>query len=256
MGKRIDNIELRFRKILKQGNKNEFRHLYGSRIVDIKRRGKYILISLSNNAIIIIHLGMTGHLFYLPKSTLKNKHDLFVITFLKDRNELRYNDPRRFGSLRIVEGSTLNSLPLLTNLGPEPLEISSKEFIDIFKNRKQKIKTLLLDQKYIAGLGNIYIDEALFAARIHPEERATNVANKRLGTLHQAIEKILKKAINKGGSTIINYSNVFGQSGSYQFLHKVYGRENEPCLKCGDKIKRIRVSQRSSLFCPKCQKVQ
>jgi formamidopyrimidine-DNA glycosylase len=141
----------------------------------------------------------------------------------------------------------------LRKLGPESLEITPSEFIEIFKRRKGKIKPALLNQQIIAGLGNIYADESLFEARINPTRKVNELSERKLKELHRAIKKVLRKAIKAGGSSIDNYINVDGAIGRFQLQHKIYGREGEPCKKCGAKIKRIKISQRSSYFCPKCQ---
>ena len=131
--------------------------------------------------------------------------------------------------------------------------MSSSDFVNLFKKRKGRVKSALLNQQILAGLGNIYTDESLFEAKIHPQQKVDKLSPQKLKKLHQGIQKILKKAIKAGGSSIENYCNVNGEIGSFQLQHKVYGREGRPCKRCRSKVKRIKISQRSSYFCPRCQ---
>jgi formamidopyrimidine-DNA glycosylase len=145
------------------------------------------------------------------------------------------------------------NIPELKKLGPEALDISSSEFLRLFRGRKGMIKPALLNQHILSGLGNIYADESLHEARIHPAQKINLISDQKLKNLHRAIRKILLKAIRAGGSSIDNYVKVDGELGNFQLQHKAYGRGEEPCRKCGAKIKRIKISQRSSYFCPRCQ---
>ena len=229
------------------------KELVRGKIVDVKRRGKYIIIDLSNNRAILIHLGMTGNLFYLKKEVPKEKHDHLILRF-SDNSQLKYNDPRKFGKIKRIILPKLENLPAISQLGPEPLKISLKDFANIFQKRKGRIKTSLLNQKILAGLGNIYSDEALFDAKIHPLTKIDALNQNKLKTLHSSIKGILKKAIQAGGTSVDNYLNVDGEKGFFQFKLKVYGREGKPCPRCGAKIRRIKINQRSSHYCPRCQK--
>jgi formamidopyrimidine-DNA glycosylase len=196
---------------------------------------------------------MTGNLFYLKKSIPLNKHDYLELKF-SDNSILRFRDVRKFGKFKLAKSYPQKKLENLSKLGPEPLEISKKAFIRLLQKRKGKIKPTLLNQKVIAGIGNIYADEALFEAKIHPEEKACDLSADRLIKLHQAVKRILIKAIKAGGSSVDDYLDLEGEKGFFQLHHKVYGREDKPCARCKTKIKRIVLNQRSSHFCPKCQK--
>jgi formamidopyrimidine-DNA glycosylase len=229
------------------------KELVRGKIVDVKRRGKYIIIDLSNNRAILIHLGMTGNLFYLKKEVPKEKHDHLILRF-SDSSQLRYNDPRKFGKIKRITLPESKSVPEISQLGPEPLEISFKDFADIFQKRKGRIKTSLLNQKILAGLGNIYSDEALFDAKIHPLTKINTLNREKLKSLYHSIKKILKKAIKAGGTSVDNYLNIDAKKGFFQFKLKVYGKEAKLCPRCCAKIKRIKINQRSSHFCPRCQK--
>jgi formamidopyrimidine-DNA glycosylase len=215
-------------------------HLAGRRIESVRRRGKFILITLDQGAF-SIHLGMTGQLLISGK---RAEHTYAVFTL--DDGLLLYNDPRQFGKIewnpRRVE-----------RLGPEPLEISLEEFRTRLR-RKARIKSLLLNQSFLAGLGNIYVDESLFAAGVHPLASAAKLSAPRAAKLHQAIREILTAAIEAGGSSISDYVDAEGRKGWFQVSHRVYGREGEPCVNCATPIRRIAIAGRSSHFCPKCQK--
>jgi formamidopyrimidine-DNA glycosylase len=215
-------------------------HLAGRRIESVRRRGKFILITLDQGAF-SIHLGMTGRLLISGK---RAEHTYAVFTL--DDGLLLYNDPRQFGK---IEWNPRR----VDRLGPEPLEISLEEFRARLR-RKARIKSLLLNQSFLAGLGNIYVDESLFAAGIHPLASAAKLSGPRAAKLHQAIQEILTAAIEAGGSSISDYVDAEGRKGWFQVRHRVYGREGDPCVNCATPIRRIVIAQRSSHFCPKCQK--
>jgi len=266
IGKRIKSAYADGCRIFTQ--RNFCKDLVGKKIKTVRRRGKFIIMELSDNYNLLIHLGMTGGLFHQRKGEPKDKHDHFILKFTDSKTELRYNDQRKFGRIRkrlkvnskrkTVNGKqlTVNCEPFteLAHLGCEPLEISADEFVELLSKRKGKIKLLLLNQKVIAGIGNIYSDEALFEARIHPLTPANKISKPKLKKLHRAIQRILKKAILAGGSSVDSYTNLQGERGFFQLEHKVYAREGEKCKRCGAKIKRIRIAQRSTHFCPKCQR--
>jgi len=253
VGKKIRNVEVIFPGIVKQDTKNFIRNVGRSKIIMVRRQGKYILIDLSNGKTILTHLGMTGNLLLVKSSSPGNRHDHLIVKFYENDKELRYNDQRKFGKIKSFPTSKEENVSELKKLGPESLNISSSDFVNLLQKRKGRIKSALLNQQIIAGLGNIYADESLFEAKIHPAQKIDKLSLQELKRLHQAIQIILKKAIMAGGSSIENYYNVNGEIGSFQLQHKVYGREGLSCKKCGTKIKRIKISQRSSYFCPRCQ---
>ena len=265
IGKRIKSVRCDGCRVFAQRNLGK--DLAGKKIESVSRRGKFIVMELSDNCQLLIHLGMTGGLFHQRRNEPIDKHDHLIIDFSDNKTQLRYNDQRKFGRIgkRLSENSkqktvngkqkTVNCEPftVFAQLGPEPLEITADEFVEIFRKRTGRIKPLLLNQKVIAGIGNIYSDEALFEAKIHPLTPANRISKQKLKKLHKAIQRILKKAILAGGSSVDNYTNLQGERGFFQLEHKVYGREGEKCKRCGTKIKRIRITQRSTHFCPKCQ---
>ncbi len=254
VGKKIEDVRVFFPGIIKQDSENFTRHVIQTKVIGVRRRGKFILIDLSNGKTILLHLGMTGSCLFLRRSSPLNKHDHLTVTLCRSQKELRYNDQRKFGRIKSFSTSNQGNISDLRELGPEPLNMSSSDFVNLLKRRKGRIKPALLNQQIIAGLGNIYADESLFEARIHPLQRPDKISPPKLRRLHQAIQKILKRAIRAGGSSIENYCNIDGEIGSFQLQHKVYGREGLLCKKCKTKIKRIKISQRSSYFCPRCQK--
>lgn len=267
VGKRIKEVKAIFPGIVRQ-NFNLFKKaVIQKRIKTVKRRGKYLLIDLSGGKTILAHLGMTGNFLFVkcsasPSKTFvqqtaqtedHDKHDHVIFGFSSGNKELRYNDLRKFGKLKVFNTAKEGTIPELKKLGPEALEIKSFEFIEIFRRRKGRIKSALLNQQIIAGLGNIYADESLFEAKIHPAQKVDLLSENKLRELHKAIRKVLNKAIKAGGSSIENYSDIDGRMGRFQLHHKVYGREGESCKRCGRKIKRIKINQRSSYFCHRCQ---
>jgi formamidopyrimidine-DNA glycosylase len=270
VGKRIQDIRTICPDVVKQPPRIFHNELLRRKVKGVRRRGKYLLIDLSGGKTLLVHLGMTGNFLFaqcLSKQTRRSsghkkqveqfdKHDHVVFEFTCGEKQLRYNDQRKFGKMKVFNTGEEESVPELRRLGPEALEVDPYGFVGIFKSRKTKIKSALLNQQIIAGLGNIYADESLFEARINPTQITNTISERKLRDLHHAVKKVLRKAIRAGGSSIDNYLNVDGEIGRFQLQHKVYGREGEPCKKCGAKIKRIKISQRSSYFCPRCQLVR
>ncbi len=235
-----------------RNSKPSSRSLIRKKIKNIERMGKNILIHLSNNRTLVIHLKMTGRLTFEDSETPLVKHTHFVVKL--DNGELRFNDTRRFGYLDLVESSKLDKIDYIAQLGPDPLEISEDEFLEIVRSKRRIIKSLLLDQNVISGLGNIYADEALFLAGIHPERISSSLSAKRIRGLHRAIIEVLKAAIETRGSSIGDYVDGLGRPGAYQNHHRVYRREGQPCPRCGRLIKREIIGGRSTHFCPRCQR--
>jgi formamidopyrimidine-DNA glycosylase len=230
--------------------------LTGRSVVAAKRRGKYLLIELDSNAGLGVHLRMSGRLIVADKKH-REAQFLRVLIKLKSGRELRFEDMRVFGRMWYVPPGEdfLAVIPALQELGPEPLDGLSPDYlVAAFKNKKQAIKTALLDQTIIAGLGNIYADEVLFQTGIHPLSLAGSVTDKEAANLVVAIEKTLRKAIKHGGTTLRDYANSEGVNGNYQHQSWVYGREDEPCRVCGTEIERMKLAGRSAHFCGQCQK--
>ncbi len=236
--------------------------LLGRKIEEVKRRGKNILIGLSGKITLWIHLKMTGHLFYLSSFKAVEKHDLVVIDLGKNSqgtnkapiSQLRFNDYRRFGRFRIYPNNELWAQKGLRELGPEPLEIKSGHFLSLCRNRNCMIKSALLDQTFLAGIGNIYADEALHSARLHPQRLTSSIANKKLIELDGHIKKLLRKSIRSMGTTVDSYSGVDGRPGSFQKYLRAYGCSGQPCQFCGRAIVREKIGSRSAHFCPRCQR--
>jgi len=235
--------------------------LEGRKILSISRRGKNILINLSGEVTLWVHLKMTGHFFYVKKTHPIDKHDLVIFDFestlkRKQGKHLRFNDPRRFGRLRLFYDHELWEQPGLADLGPEPLEISAGDFVTLCKDSRRMIKPALLDQSFLAGLGNIYADESLYYSRIHPKRVTSSLSTKKLIELHGHIQEVLKRAIRLMGTSVDSYRGVNGQTGRFQKYLKVYHNEGGPCHYCGTKIVRQKIGSRSTHFCPRCQRLR
>ncbi len=226
----------------------DFRNkLQGRTIIALDRRGKRIVFTLDTDERFYVHLGMTGRLIIERPDAETLKHTHLLLKF--DGFEVRFRDPRRFGGVwwlgRADPGEGV--------MGPEPLTLRSGQLHKLLATTKRAIKVALLDQHLIAGLGNIYVDEALHASGIHPLTPANKVTAKRAGTLTQSIKTVLKRAIRSGGSSLRDYVDANGVGGGYQKLHHVYDRKGQPCRGCTTPIKRIVLGGRSTHFCPNCQ---
>lgn len=235
--------------------------LPGTRISAVRRLGKFICIELDSGAAggvanpkynLIIHLGMTGQLT-LPRSGEAVAPHTHAFFGLDDERELRYTDIRRFGRMLLVAESELANF--LAQLGKEPLEIGADEFCALLGSRRAHIKALLLDQHVLGGIGNIYADESLFRARLHPKRIGERLSRKQLLALHAAIRKVLADAIHFRGSSISDYVDSNGNRGEFQLRHRVYQRDGKPCFRCKSTIRRVIVAGRSSHYCPCCQPV-
>jgi len=245
VGRRIVAAEFRCRRLLRGGDPNRMAAaLAGRQIAGIQRFGKFILIHL-DRGYLMVHLGMTGRLLL---GGPQGKHTHAVLTF--DSGSLLYDDSRQFGCIQY----SVRVPKRLARLGPEPLEVSFEDFYARTRRRKTKIKALLLNQDFVRGIGNIYADESLFRAGIHPLALAGRLKKERVRRLYHAVQEVLTEAIEAGGSSISDYVDAEGRAGWFQMRHRAYGRTGEPCLTCGTPIRRLLVAQRSSHFCPKCQK--
>ena len=246
VGRRIVAAEFRNLRVLRGGDPDAMAaRLAGRRITAVKRYGKFIVASLGGGGYLMVHLGMTGRLL-LGGAAGKHTHAIFTF----DRGTLMFDDSRQFGCIELSEEFPHR----VARLGPEPLEVAFDAFAAAMKKRKTRIKSLLLNQTFLRGLGNIYADEALFRAGIHPLALASRIRVDRARKLHKAIVAVLTEAIKAGGSSISDYVDAEGRKGFFQFDHRVYQRTGEPCVTCRTPIRRVIVTQRSSHFCPKCQK--
>ncbi|MGL1932784.1 MAG: bifunctional DNA-formamidopyrimidine glycosylase/DNA-(apurinic or apyrimidinic site) lyase [Desulfotalea sp.] len=228
----------------------------GAKITRIYRRAKYLCLEINKSSTVIIHLGMTGNVGIFPSNSQKAKHDHFWSSIGGDQ-ELRYNDTRRFGSIRFYPevGAALNKSAFV-NLGPEPLTdtFTIPHLTECANNKKMPIKTFLMTNAVVVGIGNIYANESLFMAKISPFRPASSLNNKELVTLHKCIREVLTHAIECGGSTISDFVNANQQSGYFQMNFKVYGKDGEKCSTCEDKLLAAKIGGRASFYCPSCQK--
>jgi formamidopyrimidine-DNA glycosylase len=269
VGDRIEDVWLSGRpQPLKSPPEEIASVLTGARIAGVRRMGKHIVIDLdaarapspakhrgtsnaakggrATHAHFIVHLGMTGRLVVGPADTPIAKHS-HLVARLKSGRELRFIDPRMFGKLTVVRE------PFET-AGAEPLDIGFELFTGLFRHRKTPIKSALLNQKLLRGVGNIYADESLARASVRPRRRAASLTRAQLRRLYESVQQVLSEAIAAGGSSVSDYVDPNGEPGFFQFQHRVYGREGEPCLTCGAPIKRVLIAGRSSHYCAKCQK--
>jgi formamidopyrimidine-DNA glycosylase len=226
--------------------------LSGATVVGLRRRGKLAVIELDGGRALVFHLKMTGQLVLAPPSAPIDKHVRLTARFSNRAFELRFRDVRKFGFLCcLVPGG---SVPELERLGPEPLETSRAAFAVLVGGRRGRVKSVLLDQSVLAGIGNIYADEILFKARVHPVSPASALSAASLDAMWRATRAVLRRAIARKGSSIRNYVDADGEPGDFQEDHAVYGREGKPCRTCETAIRRIRVAGRSTFFCPGCQR--
>ena len=226
------------------------RVLSGAGIVRFRRAGKHLVCDLETGtgpAQWIIHLGMTGRCIVCTPETERARHTHLVATLASGR-ELRFVDARRFGRLQVLQGKQF-AAP-----GEEPTSAGRERFLALFKDRRTPIKSALLNQRLLAGVGNIYADESLFRAGVRPRRRAARLTRAELMRLYDALQQVLAEAIAAGGSSVSDYVDADGESGFFQFQHKVYQRTGGPCLVCGARIQRVVVAGRSSHYCPRCQK--
>ena len=233
--------------------------LPGQAIDRVERYGKFMLLRLSARPVesngekqraLLVHLGMTGNLSPASAAQPQPKHTHARFT-LDDGRELRYTDPRRFGRIAYLEDASLSAE--LAKFGAEPLLIGAEEFAARIRSRHARIKALLLDQTVLRGVGNIYADESLWRARIHPAKLAARLTLAEAGALRKALQSVLQRAIAMRGSSISDFLDAEGQPGEYQLHHRAYGREGEKCHRCRARIRRTIVAGRSSYFCPRCQ---
>jgi formamidopyrimidine-DNA glycosylase len=238
--------------------------LQHARITQVRRMGKHIVFDLERNGVPaptktrrrttapgphsqwIVHLGMTGRMLVCEPSAELAKHTHAIVTLASGR-ELRFVDPRRFGRLSVASQGDFEAG------GSEPLEVEKDRFVALFRGRKTPIKSALLNQKLLRGVGNIYADESLFRAGLRPRRRVSTITRAQLEKLYEAVQEVLKEAIAMGGSSVSDYVDADGEEGFFQLQHRVYGREGEPCLVCKTPIKRVVIVGRSSHYCPKCQ---
>jgi formamidopyrimidine-DNA glycosylase len=223
-------------------------------ISELTRRGKWIIARLDDGQHLVVHLGMTGQLTVVPRAEPRNSHTHWLVDLDNGKEQLRFRDIRRFGSVsRFADVKAVDKFFQSVGLGPEPFTLSKKYWHERLGRTERCLKAVLLDQRVVAGVGNIYADESLHQARLHPSRLACRLAKDEAERLRRAIGIVLTRAIERRGSSIRNYIGGSGLKGHYQDEFRVYGRTGEPCWRCRAKIERIRLAGRSTHFCPKCQ---
>ncbi|HKC19017.1 MAG TPA: bifunctional DNA-formamidopyrimidine glycosylase/DNA-(apurinic or apyrimidinic site) lyase [Candidatus Dormibacteraeota bacterium] len=255
-GRTIERVELSFPTIVRHPEPEEFVDaIVGLRIEAVGRRGKYILIHLSQDLLLVVHLGMTGQLRLFDDVTPLAKHT-HAVFFLDDGRQLRYRDPRRFGRLLLGTQDALLTARKMPRLGPEPIDVDfqAEELYQRLRKRHAPLKAVLLDQKAIAGVGNIYADESLHRARLRPDRIAATVSKKSTRRLHEAMRESLRVAIANRGSSVDTYRDAWGELGGQQEKLLVYGRAGEPCFTCGRPLRSTRIAGRTTVFCTRCQR--
>jgi formamidopyrimidine-DNA glycosylase len=266
----IKKVTINTNKLRYLIKKKNFNKIINKKILSIKRRSKYILINLSSNLSLLAHLGMTGKFIIENNTGIKNKTSFYyeinkneqkhnhLIFHLSQNKKLIYNDVRKFGFIKIINSKNIKKNDHIRLLGPEPLSnnFNLKYFKNCIVTKKRKLKDLLMDQKFVSGLGNIYVNEVLFLSKLDPTRPVNTLKSLDIAKILNFIKKILKVSIKEGGSSIKNFNNSNGKNGEFQQQFNVYGREGEKCLKkqCKDLIKKINISNRSSFFCASCQK--
>jgi formamidopyrimidine-DNA glycosylase len=258
VGKRIKGVEVSgLRSIRRHKTKKDFiGRLEGAKVRSAKRRGKYLVLPLDTGDVLVAHLRMSGQLRRAQPKDPVDKHTHVVITFTQG-GQLRFVDPRTFGEVfALAPGESVGSLD---RLGPEPLGpsgITASEFAARLRAKRAQLKPLLMDQRFVAGLGNIYSDEILWRARLRWDRRSDTVAPAAARELHAAMVEVLEDAVTHRGSTLGDdqYVDLFGRPGAFAARHSVYGREGLPCLRCGRPVVRVKVAGRSSYLCPWCQR--
>lgn len=240
--------------------------IIGSKIIDIRRFGKGLVIDLDNKYSLAIHIKLTGQIIYRDKNTAKfpvsaekvktlPNNATRIIFKLDKEATLYFNDLRKFAWIRVIKTEDVNEMPFFKNMGPEPFkDLTEEKFEKIIKNSKTVVKPLIMDQTKIGGIGNIYANDALFLSDINPKRRANSLSDEEIKKLYKAILAVMEKSMKYGGASELNFVNVLGQEGEYQMHSLVYGKKGEKCSKDGEIIQKIFLGGRGTFFCPKHQK--
>ena len=275
LNKKVQNLIIKKVKIYDSRlryhiNKNEINEIVGTRLKKVRRRSKFLLFFFDRDIIMLVHLGMTGKFFFVSHKNIKvktsfyynidkkdQKHDR-VVFFLNDKQKLIYNDVRKFGFIKFFNKKNINSSFHLNKLGPEPLtqNFNYNYFKKYIIRKNRSIKDILMDQRFLSGLGNIYVNEILFLSKVKPTRKVENLEDFELKKIVKIIKKILRRAIEFGGSSIKDFSSNNGKKGSFQQHFNVYGKKGECCSNANCKYKIIKtvISNRATFHCPKCQK--
>jgi formamidopyrimidine-DNA glycosylase len=258
-GRRVKAVEVDgMRSVRRHHNRKQFiNRLEGRKIVSIERRGKYILCRLDGDDVLVIHLGMSGQLLRAKSSReTRPKHTHVVITF-QQGGQLRFIDPRTFGEMFVTESDALAKVSELSHLGLDPLDapMSWELFGNLISQKHAKLKPMLMDQKFVAGIGNIYSDEILWGAGLRWDRMSDSLSAQEVRRLYRSMVETLQEAVKHRGSSLADeqYVDLFGKPGEFQLHHKVYAREGEACRRCRQPIARERVGGRSTFYCPACQ---
>lgn len=254
LNKKINDVVVIYNKMLDCSEKDFKEALIGNEFIDIKRKGKWLIFEL-HDICLLSHLRMEGKYFIKNSNDEVVKHEHIIIRF-NDGTDLRYHDTRKFGVMKIVNKKDLDNTPEIKKQGIEPIDdsLTSNYLLEKFKDKKMPIKTALLDQEIISGLGNIYADEVLFASGIHPLRETKSITKEECDNIILSSKKILLHAIKEGGTTIKSYTSSLGVTGNYQNYLCVHKKEGMNCKKCNTVIKRIKVGGRSTYYCENCQK--
>ena len=254
LGKKITTIDIRYPKMIKTDFDQFQKEVPGQVVKSMGRRGKYLLFYLTDK-VLISHLRMEGKYFYYPDQVPERKHAHVLIHF-EDGGTLVYEDVRKFGTMELLAPELLDAYFASKKLGPEPTEedFNLENFKVALKKSKKPIKSHLLDQTLVAGLGNIYVDEVLWRAQVHPASPSQSLTRAEATAIHEQTIEVLGQAVEKGGSTIRTYTNAFGEDGTMQDFHQIYDKTGEACSRCGAIIEKIQLGGRGTHFCPKCQR--
>lgn len=254
-GLKVQDIRVRDARLRWPVDEIRLRQLVlGQTVTGVHRRAKYLLIGFEQESTLILHLGMSGRLLLLSDSQPFHKHD-HVIFYFDDARQLRFRDPRRFGMVDAIPPGAASTHPRLAHLGVEPLStgLSGNDLFSRAQRLQRPIKNLLMDAGFIVGVGNIYANEALFHAGIDPRTPANEITLADWQNLLARVQEVLRDAISKGGTTLNDFVNSNGETGYFQLVLAVYGREGQPCVRCGSTVERIVMVGRSTFFCPACQ---
>ena len=254
-GRRIERVEVLAPALREPLDRRALRRLEGRRVVDLRRRSKYLLVDIEEGATLVLHLGMSGRLTLVPAATEREPHE--HLAFGLDSGErLRFRDPRRFGVAFVAPTARLDLDPHFARLGREPLEppIGGAELAELAAGRRRPVKSFLMDGGRIVGVGNIYATEALHRAGIRPDRSVARLGAERWERLAAAVVEVLEQAIRQGGTTLNDFTDGAGNAGYFQVALAAYGRAGESCPRCGGTIRRLVQAGRSSFYCPRCQR--
>ncbi len=257
VGRRIARVEVGRRPLRRRWSPKWGPALVGRRVLEIKRRGKWIVVRLDRDLHLVIHLGMTGQLTVVPAGQPRKDHTHLIFALDRGAWQLRFRDIRRFGSATLFSGADeVRRFFAESGLGPEPFGLAPAYWKERLLSTARCLKAILLDQRIVAGVGNIYADEALFAARLHPAQLGRATRPSEATRLRQAIVQVLRRAIDKRGSSIRDYVGGSGLQGQFQEEFRIYGRTGQPCVRCRTPVVRLVLAGRSTHHCPKCQLIK